>query len=213
MDNTETTSTQQDTETRILLAAENEFITKGFSGARTSSIAAAAGVTHAMLHYYFRTKEKLFERIISEKMGMLKDGLLPVVLKTDCTLEEYIYGIIDQHLTFIAHNPMLPGFLIRELNSGSAQATAILDVMRRFAPMLMKGFGDKIHKAVEEGICRPVDIKMLVIDLVSLNIFPYIAAPLLNAALGNCMANAEEFLAAKKKENFEIIMSRLKPLS
>ena len=58
-------SHSQDTETRILEAAEKEFFEKGYAGARTTSIAEAAGVTHAMLHYYFRTKDNLFERIVS----------------------------------------------------------------------------------------------------------------------------------------------------
>ena len=49
-----------DTEVRILQAAEKEFLEKGYAGAKTTDIAAAAGVTHAMLHYYFRTKDKLF---------------------------------------------------------------------------------------------------------------------------------------------------------
>ena len=54
-------------EQAIIDAAEREFLTKGFDGARTTSIAQAAGVTHAMLHYYFRTKEKIFERILDER--------------------------------------------------------------------------------------------------------------------------------------------------
>ena len=53
-----------DTESRILQAAEEEFLLKGLEGARTTAIAERAGVTHAMLHYYFRTKNMLFERII-----------------------------------------------------------------------------------------------------------------------------------------------------
>lgn len=52
---------ENDTEERILKAAETEFFTKGFDGARTTSIAERAGVTHAMLHYYFRSKALLFE--------------------------------------------------------------------------------------------------------------------------------------------------------
>lgn len=56
-----------DTESRILQAAEEEFLLKGLEGARTTAIAERAGVTHAMLHYYFRTKNMLFERIIEEK--------------------------------------------------------------------------------------------------------------------------------------------------
>ena len=69
----------QDTETRILRAAEKEFFSKGYAGARTASIAEAAGVTHAMLHYYFRTKDKLFERIVSEKINILADIILSAI--------------------------------------------------------------------------------------------------------------------------------------
>ena len=61
----------RDTETLILQAAEKEFFEKGYSGAKTTAIAEAAGVTHAMLHYYFRTKDKLFEKIVSDKIGNL----------------------------------------------------------------------------------------------------------------------------------------------
>ena len=63
-------------EQAILEAAEREFIVKGFAGARTTSIAEAAGVTHAMLHYYFRTKEQLFERILDEKMRLMGESVL-----------------------------------------------------------------------------------------------------------------------------------------
>ena len=61
----------KDTESEILKAAEQEFMLKGFDGAKTTSIAHAAGVTHAMLHYYFRTKEQLFERILTEKVQLM----------------------------------------------------------------------------------------------------------------------------------------------
>ena len=65
------TEQTQNKEQAILEAAEREFLAKGFDGARTISIARAAGVTHAMLHYYFRTKENIFERILDEKMRLM----------------------------------------------------------------------------------------------------------------------------------------------
>ena len=77
MDNQEKQSKEQ----QILAAAEQEFLTKGYDGARTTSIAQAAGVTHAMLHYYYRTKEQLFKRIVDEKFNVCHNGR-PVV--ADC---------------------------------------------------------------------------------------------------------------------------------
>ena len=68
----------KDTESEILKAAEQEFMLKGFDGAKTTSIAHAAGVTHAMLHYYFRTKEQLFERILTHDRLIVFDGVLVI---------------------------------------------------------------------------------------------------------------------------------------
>ena len=70
---------KQTKEQLILAAAEHEFLTKGYDSARTTSIAQAAGVTHAMLHYYFRTKEQLFERIVDEKYKLMSHSMLTVM--------------------------------------------------------------------------------------------------------------------------------------
>lgn len=78
------------TENKILEAAEKEFLSKGYAGARTTAIAEAAGVTHAMLHYYFRTKDKLFDKIIDSKIGMLRDIMLSSVGDSSIPLFEKI---------------------------------------------------------------------------------------------------------------------------
>lgn len=91
-----------DTEARILQAAEHEFLTKGYAGARTTSIAEAAGVTHAMFHYYFRTKDKLFERIMGEKIALLKEAVFKSVEDMSLSLGDIIRNIIVRHLDFVA---------------------------------------------------------------------------------------------------------------
>ena len=102
-------------ESRILAAAESEFLDKGLEGARTTSIAARAGVTHAMLHYYFRTKGQLFERIITSKIEELKD-MLSIVFTID--KGDFVRGIrvvVERHFDFLASNPTLPHFMIKEI--------------------------------------------------------------------------------------------------
>lgn len=59
------------TEQKILIAAREEFAQKGFYGAKTISIAQAAGVTHAMLHYYYRTKQRLYDRIAKDNQNRM----------------------------------------------------------------------------------------------------------------------------------------------
>lgn len=200
-----------DTEKKILSAAETEFMNKGFAGARTTTIAEAAGVTHAMLHYYFRTKEKLFEKIISEKMRALKEILTLSIEDISLPLEEFIMNLISRHLEFISSNPDLPRFLISEVYSNSQRASFFIERITTMAPVLIVGLQRKIDNAVEQGCCRQVDAVMLVLDIISLNIFPYMVSPIVNAAFGNCMEDGAEFLEKRKKENFNTIMAKLRP--
>lgn len=200
-----------DTEALILQAAEREFLSKGFAGARTTSIAEAAGVTHAMFHYYFRTKEKLFDRIITEKIAILKDALSMSVVDDGLSLDDTIRGIIDRHLDFVAANPYLPRFLVSELFGNSPRTVMILDRIKAQAPAVIRGLQAKIDKAMEEGRCRHIDARMLMLDIVSLNIFPYLATPMVNAALDNCMADSNAFLSRRKEENYDTIMRKIRP--
>jgi len=92
-------------EQTILEAAEREFLNKGFAGARTTSIAEAAGVTHAMLHYYFRTKEQLFERILDEKMRLMSQSVLTAFGQPGLPLAERLRNGVERHFDFIAATP------------------------------------------------------------------------------------------------------------
>lgn len=201
----------KDTESLILQAAEREFLSKGFIGARTTSIAEAAGVTHAMFHYYFRTKEKLFERIISEKITLLKKAVTSSIVDINAPLGEVLRNVISNHLDFIAANPDLPRFLVGEMFSNPERSASFLDSLRGIAPTFITVLQNKIDEEAAKGLCRRVDAKMLMLDIVSLNVFAYMAAPAVNAALGDYMADADAFLERRKEDNYDTIMKKLKP--
>lgn len=202
----------QDTEAKILQAAEQEFMTKGFAGARTTAIAEAAGVTHAMFHYYFRTKEKLFDRIISEKINLLKVAVVNSIKDNDLSLDEMIRNIINRHLDFIAANPDLPRFIISEIYSNPERCDSFVKKIQSYAPVLINGLQAMIDAEAAKGNCRMVNAKMLMLDIVSLNIFAYMAAPIVNAAFNNCMCDDHNaFLDIRKKENYDTIMRKLRP--
>ena len=103
---------KQNKEQEILKAAEQEFLTKGYDGARTTSIALAAGVTHAMLHYYFRTKEQLFDRIVESKFVTMSQSLIAILGDPTLPIVERIKGGIEAHFDFVAANPELPRLLV-----------------------------------------------------------------------------------------------------
>ena len=200
----------QDTESRILQAAENEFFEKGYAGARTASIAEAAGVTHAMLHYYFRTKDKLFERIVSEKISMLADILLSAIGDANLPLEERIRQGIGRHFDFISANRDLPRFIVNEVLSRSEQIDTMKGNIQNIVNELLDNLQLEIDEYAAKGCCRQVDARMLLIDIVSLNVFPFMAAPIVYGAIGDSYGDYDEFLAIRKKENVETILNKLK---
>lgn len=201
----------QSTEERILEAAVQEFMTKGYAGARTSAIAEAAGVTHAMLHYYFRTKDKLLDRIIESKIGTLRVIMLASLGDPTIPLFDKIKSTIENHQDFIAANPELPRFMINEVLNRPDRMPKVIERLKHHTPLVVQSLQRQIDEYADRGLCRRVDAGMLMLDIVSLNIFPFSAKPMVNALLGGMMEDREAFVEARKKENLETIMRKLKP--
>lgn len=199
------------TEERILREAERIFLEKGYGGARTTEIAEAAGVTHAMLHYYFRTKDNLFDKVIEGKIGAVKDIMLGSLTDSSIPLFEKLKSIIETHQRFIAKNPELPRFIINEIFSKPDKFNEVINVVKRNTPAAISLLQRQIDEYAEKGLCRRIDARMLILDIVSLNIFPIAAMPMVNVLLGDNAESSEEFIERRIKENTETIMSKLRP--
>ena len=198
------------TEQKIIKAAEEEFLIKGFDGARTTSIAAKAGVTHAMFHYYFRTKEKIFEKIISRKLELLAKLIIDSISFANLTLEDKLKRIIDSHIDFVSENPQLPGFLVREIFNNPERFEILKERFETFAPLIIQNLQKELDNGYVEGKYKKTDARMMLIDIISLNIFPYMAAPLINTIMTGYMDDKESFKELRKKENLETIMKKIK---
>lgn len=203
-------NSSQDTETRILQAAEKEFFEKGYAGARTASIAEVAGVTHAMLHYYFRTKDKLFERIVSEKINMLGDIVLSAIGDSNLPLEDRIRQGVERHFDFISANRYLPKFIVNEVLTRPEHIELVKQNALHIVNNLLNNFQHEIDEYAAKGLCRQVDARMLLIDIVSLNVFPFMAAPIVYGAIGDAYGSYDDFLVMRRKENVETILNKLK---
>lgn len=201
---------EQNTEQKIIEAAQQEFMLKGFAGARTTAIAEKAGVTHAMFHYYFRTKEKIFEKIISRKLELLASLIKDSIISGNYPLEDKLRHVIDRHIDFISENPELPGFLVREIFTNRERLDLVRSKIESFAPVLVANLQDELDRGYNEGKYRKIDPRMLLIDIVSLNVFAFMAAPLVNVVLPGCMDDKETFRELRKKENFDTIMRKIK---
>ena len=187
-------------EQAILEAAEREFIVKGFAGARTTSIAEAAGVTHAMLHYYFRTKEQLFERILDEKMRLMGESVLAAFGQPGLPLAERLRDGIERHFDFI----------VNEVFSRPERYETMQARIREIAGVLMCDIQRELDASADRGETERIDVRMLLLDIISLNVFPFIAYPVIEPILGDLTADRERFFARRRAENTEVILRRLK---
>ncbi len=201
---------KSDTEARILKAAEHEFLTKGFAGARTTAIAQEAGVTHAMFHYYFRTKENLFERIVAEKFNLVRELLTVPLDDINMPLNDVIRQIINHHIDLLVANPELPRFMVNEIFGNAERTGFIATHLGTVAGHIFNKLQDKIDMAAAAGEYRQIDAKTLMLDIVSLNVFAFLAAPLINAVMCVDEQQFATFMENRKEENYNTVIRKLK---
>ncbi len=182
------TQTNQDTEEQILDAAKEVFQKKGMDGARMQEIADKAGINKAMLHYYYRSKQLLFEAVFSNAFALLAPQMNKI-LNDDSSIEEKVRSFTHNYISFIAKHPYLPNFIIQELNRNPSFFEKIQE--NAAFPTLDK-FEKQVAIEVEQAILKPIDGKQLFVNILSLNIFPFVAMPLVKGLLH---LNDKEFKA------------------
>lgn len=198
----------------ILQVAKREFVTKGYDGARTTSIAKAAGVTHAMLHYYFRTKEHLFECVIDDEMQEIVKMVISILGNPNLPLLERLRASIAAHFDFIAADPALPRFVLNEVLPHPERCKVISRKVREIAGGLFVELQKKLDDAAERGEVERVNAVMIIFDIISLNVFTFIAAPIVDTLFGTMKiaGGQEQFLKMRRAENIDTIMRRVKKL-
>src|SRR6185436_8076926 len=140
------------TEGRILDAAHTVFMRRGTAGARMQEIAKEAGVNSALLHYYFRSKERLSEAVFRRAAG----ELLPAVIQTlgeKRELEEKIEAVIDIELSRLIKTPYLPGYILSELAHHP-------DRLRQFVSAVTGMLPEEMGRRVFSGLRMQIDARV-----------------------------------------------------
>ena len=201
----------QSKEQQILEAAEKEFLEKGYNGARTTSIAKAADVTHAMLHYYFRTKEQLFEHIIDKKMSEIVPLMTHLFGNSGLPLVERIEEAVSVHFDFVVSNPDLPRFLINEVLPHKERCDLFRSKIENVL-YLVDNLQREVNEAAASGEVEQFNVLLLFQSVLSLNIFPSVMENMIENLLGDNGQSMKEVLAQRKAENIELIMRRIKKI-
>lgn len=200
---------ENNTEQQILAAAEMEFMSKGFAGARTTSIAEAAGVTHAMLHYYFRTKEQLFNKVLDKKISEVLNSVAIALQQTDGQ------GIVDRicnatraHFEFLSARPELPLFVINEVITRPERLAIYSSLVPgKVIPALQNAIND-VERAVHNEEISQINPLNLLIDIAALNVITIFVKPLILSVTG---MSGDYYDAMRIEENICTIKKRLRP--
>ena len=204
-----------DTEQRILEAARRVFIRRGTAGARMQEIAAEAGVNQALLHYYFRSKERLSAAVFGQVASRLFPSLIQI-LGADAPLDTKTNRIIDAYLETFSRHPFLPAYLLSEMHHHPERVAQMLatatggDPRAHVAPVF-ETLTRQIRKEVKAKRMRPIAAEQFVVNLISLCIFPFAARPMLGFMFGMDDAAFAQFIAERKRQLPDFFQSALKP--
>ena len=196
----------ENTETEILIAAKEIFQQKGMAGARMQEIADKAKINKALLHYYYRSKQLLFEAVFKSAFSLLAPQLNKV-LNDDSDLFEKIRKFTENYVSFVIKHPYLPNFVIQELNK-NPEFVQKLRSEKNF-PSIEK-FKLQVSDAINQGIIKPIEAEQLFINIISLNIFPFIGEPLLMALVNVDKESYNILLENRKTEVAEFIINSIK---
>jgi len=194
------------TEELILVAAKDIFQAKGMDGARMQEIADRAGINKAMLHYYYRSKQLLFEAVFKNAFALLAPQL-NAVLNDDSFIEEKVRSFTSNYISFVIKHPYLPNFIIQELNRNP---DFIINLKNNIGFPNLEKFKKQVHKEVEQGIIRPISAEQLFINILALNIFPFVAKPLIMAFTNTDDTRYKQLMEERKTDVANFIIHAIK---
>ena len=182
---------EQTTEEKILEAASEVFTEKGFTGTRTRDIAEKAGINLALLNYYFRSKEKLFEQVMKIKVVLLFGKIFPILSNEKTSLEEKIDLASEKYFEILSKNPNLPLFVISEIQKKNSNITKIIPVNKIFENSV-------IIKQIKEK--RPeINPLHYLVNFLAMTIFPFVAKPVFNAFELTNEEEYHQFISERRK--------------
>ena len=194
----------------ILEAAKEEFISKGYSGAKTTSIAQKAGVTHAMLHYYYRTKENLFQKVFQEKVHLIGSSF-ETVLDENLPFEKIVRSFTEKHFDFVMQNGPLINFVFNEVRANKENSLVLRNILLTKMKLVFSRFGEMMEKEISKKTIKAVKPIELLMNIITLNLSASLFL-MLSGEIGLVpeFEPDENFLKEKKESNVQYILNSLR---
>jgi len=194
------------TEEKIFEAATDVFVEKGMDGARMQDIATHAGINKALLHYYFRTKDQLFNKVFEKIAGRMFSKFTPVFDK-NLSLEEKIRFFFNTHISFLHDNPRLPGFILNEINRNPTRIKKLLSTIEfgKVWSLLYEQHKDELDKY---NITQE-NLPQIMTTIASMSVFPFAARGILEGIFQNMGVDFDKYIEERKEFAAEFVIKAI----
>jgi len=168
-------------------------------------IADEAGINKALLHYYFRTKENLFDAVFRAAFREIFAKLF-MTIDADVPLEDKLKNLINEYMGFLQKNSYIPGFILAELNQNPEK---IIEVFKS-APIPPSILFERMKESMHDEMLEKNDVRELFINILALCIFPIVAKPMLMHVFNFSDKEFDQFIENRKEELPKFIMNAIR---
>jgi AcrR family transcriptional regulator len=199
-------------ESRIIEAAKQVFVRKGYEATTMGDIAAEVGISRTAMHYYFRTKEMMFDAIFAQLMELILPNI-NLVMNEESSILEKLPKVIDAYLTALLRNPLFPLFVVSEMNRDMSHLfNAVIKNHGQIQPMIR--LRDQMLEEMEKGLLNKLPLEDIASTFIGLIVFPLLIRQALVTVFMNGDPEAfEAFIARRKQLVYDIMIHLLSPLN
>jgi len=202
---------EQSMEQTILEVAERLFLEKGFALTSTTEIAKKVGCNQALVHYYFRTKDNLFNTIFEQKFRMLFENMYASQNFGNISFSEKVRHAVESHFDLLTKNPKLPLLVATELSRLPENLKNLRNKLQTVPFELFTKLNNELQQEIIEGRARKIELMDIIITMVTLNAGLFMLLPIANGIMQLDEEQTKELLAHRREENVQVILNYIKP--
>jgi len=188
------------TEEKIKSAAKKLFTKNGFEATRTRDIAEEAGINLALLNYYFRSKQKLYEVVMRENIALFLGGILESIQQMkELPLEEKIELIVERYIDMLLVNPDLPMFILSVVRTKEFEQNESNDPLFKSMRQMRTYFMESIQQEIQKERIKKVHPLHIIANLMGLVVFPFATSTMLQSRTVVSKKEFEQLMQERKK--------------
>lgn len=201
----------QSTEQAILEAAERLFLEKGFAQTSTTEIAKAVGCNQALVHYYFRTKDNLFNTIFEKKFRSFFQQIFNVNYSEELSFLEKVRKMVETHFDLLYENPRIPALIINELSRQPDHLMILKEKLHAIPEQLFEQLSNELQIEIAAGRVRDINPIDLIITVVSINVALFTIFPIASKVINFNEEQLKMMLYHRREENVKVVLGYLRP--